>query len=114
MEQKIRVASVEEIDLRGARTFRLGEIEIAVFRLDDGSIKALENRCPHKGGKLSEGMVCGTKVHCPLHDWKIDLANGLVQAPDDGCVTTFQTETDDSGSVYVILEKEMLQPASGS
>ncbi|MFB5762493.1 nitrite reductase small subunit NirD [Paenibacillus medicaginis] len=114
MEEKIRVASIQDIDLRGARTFRMGELEIAVFRLDDGSITALENRCPHKGGKLSEGMVCGSKVHCPLHDWKIDLASGLAQAPDEGCVATFRTEIDEQGSVYVLVEKKMLQSASGA
>jgi nitrite reductase (NADH) small subunit len=114
MEEKIRVASIQEIDLRGARTFRMGGLEIAVFRLDDGSIKALENRCPHKAGKLSEGMVCGTNVHCPLHDWKIDLASGHVQAPDEGCVTTFRTEIDEQGNVYILVEKEVLQSASGT
>ncbi|CAM3593080.1 MULTISPECIES: nitrite reductase small subunit NirD [Paenibacillus] len=101
---KIRVASLAEIDAKGARTFRIEDTEIAVFRLSDGSVKAVENRCPHKGGKLSEGMVCGTAVHCPLHDWKIDLASGRVYEPDDGCVTTYRTEIDGtSGSIYIVM-----------
>jgi nitrite reductase (NADH) small subunit len=101
---RYQVAHIADIDVKGARRFTLGELEIALFRLSDGSIQAVENRCPHKGGKLSEGMVCGSNIHCPLHDWKIDLRSGKVQDPDDGCVTTFAVEVDEhSGSVYVML-----------
>ncbi|MEK3787142.1 MULTISPECIES: nitrite reductase small subunit NirD [Paenibacillus] len=104
MESKIRVAHLSEIDKLGARTLRIEDKEVALFRLQDGSIKALENHCPHKGGKLSEGMVCGHKVHCPLHDWKIDLASGNVHEPDVGRVTTFATEIDEqSGDVYILV-----------
>ncbi|MBB3068035.1 nitrite reductase/ring-hydroxylating ferredoxin subunit [Paenibacillus baekrokdamisoli] len=57
-----------------------------------------------QGGLLSEGMVCGKIVHCPLHDWRIDLYSGLVNEPDDGCVTTFRAEVDhESGSIYVTI-----------
>jgi nitrite reductase (NADH) small subunit len=79
----------------------LEDIEIAVFKLSDGSLKAIENSCPHKKGKLSEGMVCDHHVYCPLHDWKIDLNDGKVQAPDDGCVTAFAVRVDENG--YVLL-----------
>ncbi|MNC72529.1 Assimilatory nitrite reductase [NAD(P)H] small subunit [compost metagenome] len=80
------------------------DTEIAVFKLSDGSLHAVENRCPHKGGKLSEGMVCGTSVHCPLHDWKIDLRSGKVHEPDDGCLNTYKTEIDGaSGEIYITI-----------
>ncbi len=99
---KVLIGNIADIDAKGSRTFRLEDTEIAVFRLSDGDVKAVENRCPHKGGKLSEGMVCGQVVHCPLHDWKIDLKSGKVHEPDDGCVTTFETEIDPaSGSIYI-------------
>ena len=101
---KLLVGKLSDIDERGSRTFQLEDLEIAVFKLADGSILAIENRCPHKGGSLSEGMVCGKIVHCPLHDWRIDLQTGLVNEPDDGCVTTFETEVDhESGSIYLTI-----------
>ncbi|CAJ1317660.1 Nitrite reductase (NADH) [Paenibacillus nuruki] len=99
---KLHVGHIQDIDKKGSRTFQLGETEIALFHLSDGSIHAVENSCPHKKGRLSEGMVCGTAIHCPLHDWKIDLRSGKVQEPDEGCVHTYNTEVDpDSGAIYI-------------
>lgn len=104
MTTKLFVANLSDIDVKGSRKIKYNDIEIAVFRLTDDSVLAVENRCPHKNGQLSEGMVCGTAVHCPLHDWKIDLRSGQVQEPDEGCVTTFETEIDrKSGSIYVTV-----------
>lgn len=104
MATKIFVGKRSEIDVKSSRRLRIENIEIALFHLTDGSVLAVENKCPHKGGLLSEGMVCGGKVHCPLHDWKIDLRSGKVQEPDDGCVTTFPTEVDEqSGDIYITL-----------
>ncbi|MDQ0723671.1 nitrite reductase (NADH) small subunit [Paenibacillus sp. W4I10] len=101
---KFRIGHLTDIDEKGARTFLIQDTEIAVFKLSDGSLHAVENRCPHKGGKLSEGMVCGTAVHCPLHDWKIDLRNGKVQEPDEGCLNTYKTEVDcNSGEIYITI-----------
>jgi len=100
---KMLVANVTDIDARGSRTYRHEELEIAVFKLSDGQIRAVENRCPHKGGKLSEGMVCGTAIHCPLHDWKIDLKTGRVYEPDEGCVTSYETEVDEAGCIYITI-----------
>jgi nitrite reductase (NADH) small subunit len=101
---KMLIGKVTDIDVKGSRTFKVGDTEIALFRLSDGNVLAVENKCPHKGGALSEGMVCGSKVHCPLHDWRIDLYSGQVQAPDTGCVPTYEVEVDPgSGSIYVTL-----------
>ncbi|ULO10427.1 nitrite reductase small subunit NirD [Paenibacillus sp. 19GGS1-52] len=101
---KMLVGKVTDIDLLGSRTFRVNDTDIALFRLSDGEVLAVENKCPHKGGALSEGMVCGSKVHCPLHDWRIDLHSGAVQEPDTGCVPTFNVEIDpDNGSIYVTI-----------
>lgn len=78
---------VTDIPLRGARSVPVaGGEEIAVFRTGDDRVYALVNRCPHMGGPLSQGIVHGDKVACPLHDWKISLATGEAQAPDKGCV----------------------------
>ncbi|ANS73587.1 nitrite reductase [Paenibacillus yonginensis] len=103
---KMLVGSVEEIDPKGSRTIQVEEMEIALFRLSDGEILAVENKCPHKGGVLSEGMVCGRMVHCPLHDWRIDLQTGAVQEPDTGCIATFPVEVDaELGLVYLQLQR---------
>lgn len=101
---KIKVCRISDIDTKGSRVLRVGDIEVALFRLSSGEVLAVENKCPHKGGMLSEGMVCGTKVHCPLHDWRIDLHSGTVQQPDHGCVTTFDVEIEqESEMIYVTI-----------
>lgn len=101
---KVLIGNITDIDTKGARTVFVQDKEIAVFRLTNGGVKAVENRCPHKGGKLSEGMVCGEVVHCPLHDWRIDLKSGRAQAPDDGCIEAYETEVDPAnGSIYILL-----------
>ena len=80
---------VTQIPLRGARTVPvLGGTEIAVFRTGDERIYALENRCPHKGGPLSQGIVIGDRVACPLHNWTISLSTGQAQGADEGCTPT--------------------------
>ncbi|MUT66579.1 nitrite reductase small subunit NirD [Paenibacillus sp. NEAU-GSW1] len=101
---KTLIGKISDIDVKSSRTVKLQGIDIAVFRLTDGSVLAVENKCPHKGGVLSEGMVCGTSVHCPLHDWKIDLRSGRVHEPDEGCITTFETTVDsESGEIYITI-----------
>jgi nitrite reductase (NADH) small subunit len=99
---KQRIGTLSDIDPLSSRVVRCRDAEIALFRLTDGEVLAVENRCPHKGGKLSEGMVCGSNVHCPLHDWKIDLRSGRVSEPDDGRVATYKIEVDrESGAIYL-------------
>ncbi|WP_020619435.1 nitrite reductase small subunit NirD [Paenibacillus daejeonensis] len=98
---EIHIGHLSEFPERRGKVVRIGELELAMFRLSDGTVKAVENLCPHKSGKLSEGIVCDHHVYCPLHDWKIDLQDGMVQAPDDGCVRTFEVEVGDSGQVFL-------------
>jgi len=106
-KRKWEMGHVAEIDPLGARVVRVNDTEIALFRLSNGEVKAVENRCPHKNGKLSEGMVCGSTVHCPLHDWKIDLDNGAALAPDDGCIGLYPLEVDRaSGKMYLTFAEE--------
>ena len=68
-----KITEVENIPQMGSRKVEIGEIEIAIFKTRDGSIFAINNICPHKKGKLSEGLVHETQVTCPLHNWEIDL-----------------------------------------
>jgi len=81
----IDVGLVTDIPPMGARVVRSGDGDIAVFRTADDQVFALFDRCPHKGGPLSEGIVHGRSVTCPLHSWVISLETGGVEGPDQGC-----------------------------
>lgn len=94
------VSKLEDIPINTGKTVRYQGLEIALFRIGQDNIRAIENRCPHKGGVLAEGIVSGEYVFCPLHDRKIDLSSGLVQAPDTGCVKTYKVMVQD-GLVYI-------------
>jgi nitrite reductase (NADH) small subunit len=89
----VEVGSLDDIPLRGARrvTRPDGSPPIAVFRTADDEIFALVDRCPHRGGPLSEGIVQGRGIACPLHGWVIDLHTGQAEAPDEGCTQTIAT-----------------------
>jgi nitrite reductase (NADH) small subunit len=89
MTDWIEVAHLDDIPRQGARVVKTAAGEIAVFRTVDDEVFALRDRCPHKGGPLSQGIVHGKKVACPLHDWKINLDSGLAVAPDVGCAARF-------------------------
>lgn len=77
-----------DIPLQGARVVKTGFGDIAVFRTAGGAIFAVEDRCPHRGGPLSQGIVHGEQVTCPLHNWVISLKTGEAQGADAGCVRT--------------------------
>ncbi|BAB04333.1 nitrite reductase small subunit NirD [Halalkalibacterium halodurans] len=94
------IGNVDDFPVKLGRDISIDGVKIAVFKLESGQIKAIQNKCPHKGGPLAEGIVSGEHVFCPLHDWKISLQDGMVQYPDEGCVTTFKTTVTD-GKVYV-------------
>lgn len=84
------VCRIEDIPVLGARRVaRAHGMDVAVFRNDQDQVFALLDRCPHKGGPLSQGIVFGTSVACPLHNWTIGLDDGCAKAPDEGCATRF-------------------------
>jgi len=85
----MRICTLDEIPVLGSRVVRAGERDISVFRNADDEVFALLDRCPHKGGPLSQGIVHGRSVTCPLHNWKIDLCSGESLAPDVGCTRSF-------------------------
>ena len=89
------VGAVADIPLRGARTVPVaGGEEIAVFRTGSDRIYALVNSCPHKQGPLSQGIVHGDSITCPLHNWVISLATGEAQGADVGCTPTIPVKID--------------------
>lgn len=99
----VRITAVENIPLREGRAVEVDGQVVAIFNLGDHFL-ALENRCPHRGGPLADGIVSARTVVCPLHAWKIDLTTGSVtnQPENPQCVKTFPTLVE-SGAVFVEL-----------
>ena len=90
------ICSVDDIPVLGSRRVaRARGIDVAVFRNEQDEVFALLDRCPHKGGPLSQGIVFGASVACPLHNWTIDLAGGCAKAPDEGCTPRFAVKVAD-------------------
>lgn len=90
----VDVGGLDDIRPLGSRIVRTGEGDIAVFRAADDTVFALYDRCPHKAGPLSQGIVHGRSVTCPLHAWVIDLASGEAAAPDKGCAHSVAVRLD--------------------
>ncbi len=97
----IMICRVEDIPVLGSRRVaRPAGADVAVFRTADSRVFALLDRCPHKGGPLSQGIVFGDSVACPLHNWTISLADGQARAPDEGCTARFAVKLE-GGAVYL-------------
>jgi nitrite reductase (NADH) small subunit len=95
------ICGVADIPVLGSRRVaRARGLDIAVFRTVDDKVFALLDRCPHKGGPLSQGIVHGESVACPLHNWNIALGNGCARAPDEGCTPQFAVQVRE-GRVYL-------------
>jgi nitrite reductase (NADH) small subunit len=95
------ICRVDEIPVLGSRRVaRERGLDVAVFRNGAGEVFALLDRCPHKGGPLSQGIVFGSSVACPLHNWTIGLCTGQAAAPDEGCTPKFSVKLED-GTVYL-------------
>lgn len=89
MSNWIEIGSINDIPRLGARVVNSDTGDIAIFRTAEDKIFAIKDECPHKKGPLSQGIVHGDRVACPLHDWKIHLDTGHAVAPDEGCAATF-------------------------
>ena len=96
------IVALDDIPKLGSRVIDAKTMKIAVFRTSDDQVFAIRNACPHKGGPLSEGIVHGTSVTCPLHNWKIDLASGKALGADEGCSNVFPAKVE-NGMVFVDL-----------
>lgn len=117
----VAICRVDDIPVLGSRTVpRERGLDVAVFRNADGGVFALLDRCPHKGGPLSQGIVFGTRVACPLHNWTIGLSDGCAQAPDEGCTPRFavrvvdgtvQLDAHELASVGIDLTRPLAGPA---
>ena len=100
----VRITPAENIPLQEGRLVQIRGEELAIFNLGDRFV-TIENRCPHKGGPLCDGIVSGTVVVCPLHGWRFDLNSGVaVRASQSACVKTFPTRVED-GIVLVDMSR---------
>ena len=119
MSEWKKICLVTDIPVLGSRRVaRPQGLDVAVFRNDADGVFALLDRCPHKGGPLSQGIVFGTSVACPLHNWTIDLEGGCAKAPDDGCTQKFSVRVAD-GAVHLdsnelaTLALDLTRPVAG-
>jgi nitrite reductase (NADH) small subunit len=106
MSEWIEVGRLEDIPRLGARVVRRPGRDIAVFRNAADEVFALEDRCPHKGGPLSQGIVHGCRVTCPLHNMVIELETGAAVAPDEGLVTKVPIKIE-NGKIFLQVETEV-------
>jgi nitrite reductase (NADH) small subunit len=101
MSEWTLICQMTDIPVLGSRRVtRAHGMDVAVFRNSQDEVFALLDRCPHKGGPLSQGIVFGTHVACPLHNWSIGLCDGQASAPDEGCTPKFSVKLEE-GAVYL-------------
>jgi nitrite reductase (NADH) small subunit len=104
----IDIGALDAIPVHGARIVRTKAGCIAVFRTADDMVYAIDDRCPHKGGPLSQGIVHGTSVTCPLHNWVISLETGKALGADVGEVRTYALKVE---AGRLLLDASLLNPA---
>ncbi len=92
----IDIGAIDQVPRLGSKVVSTVDGDIAVFRTGADEIFALKDRCPHKGGPLSQGIVHGRRVTCPLHGWVIELASGEAAAPDHGCAHTIPVRVENA------------------
>lgn len=112
MSDWIDIAALDDVPMRGARMVRTALGCVAVFRTGADEVFALDNACPHKAGPLAEGIVHGTSVTCPLHNWVISLETGEAQGEDVGRVSTYPAKVKGG---RILLDRAILhaRPSSG-
>ncbi len=102
MSDWIEVGTIDDIPVLGARVVSTADGNIGVFRTVDDEIFALRDECPHEKGPLSQGIVHGKRVTCPLHNWNIELESGEAVAPDEGCAARYPVKIE-SGKIFLSL-----------
>lgn len=100
MTDWIEIGALDDVPRRGARCITTPAGRIAVFRTADDRVFAIDDRCPHRGGPLSQGIVHGAQVTCPLHNWVLSLETGLAQGADEGAVRTYPLRSE-NGRLFI-------------
>ncbi|TWS94977.1 nitrite reductase small subunit NirD [Reyranella sp. CPCC 100927] len=98
----IAIGTIDDIPVRGARCVETPQGRIGVFRTAQDQVFAIEDHCPHKRGPLSQGIVHGTSVTCPLHNWVISLETGQALGADEGAVRTIPV-CREGGHLFIAL-----------
>lgn len=104
MNDRIDIGALDDIRPRGARLVKTAFGCVAIFRTADDQVFALDDKCPHKGGPLSNGIQHGEAVTCPLHNWVIDLNTGAAQGADEGLVRTYPVEVEDGRIILTLAD----------
>jgi nitrite reductase (NADH) small subunit len=110
MTKWIEIGTLNDIPVLGSRVVRTAAGNIAVFRTSDDEVFALDDRCPHKGGPLSQGIVHNKRVTCPLHNFVIELKSGMAVAPDEGCTRAHPAKVE-NGVVWLGVQAAATVPA---
>ena len=108
MTDWIEICGLEDIPRLGARVVRNDDGDIALFRTSQDEVFALRDRCPHKEGPLSQGIVHGKRVTCPLHNLVMDLTEGKAVAPDEGCAAVYPVKIE--GNNVLIALRSVVNP----
>ncbi|MCU7841664.1 MAG: nitrite reductase small subunit NirD [Candidatus Thiodiazotropha sp. (ex Troendleina suluensis)] len=106
MSKWTEVVELDQIPVLGSRVIKTRDMDIAVFRGSDDQVYAIRDACPHKNGPLSQGIMHGDSVTCPLHNWKIDLTSGEAMEPDEGCTNVFPVKVEDGRVLLQLPQNE--------
>lgn len=104
----VTIGTMSDIPQNGARLVKTQFGDIGIFRTGDDQIFAIEDMCPHLGGSLSQGIVHGKHVTCPLHNWVISLASGEATGADEGKVVTIPVRIEDDKITIQLKPAEMM------
>jgi nitrite reductase (NADH) small subunit len=110
VSRHVQLGSIAEIPRGEGRTFRVGELRVAVFHARDGRVFATQAECPHRGGPLSDGLLGGTTLVCPLHEWSFDLLSGMALNGQCGLRMYPVTQAPD-GTLAIDVEEDGAAPA---
>jgi len=100
MNDWLKVTTLDQIPVLGSRVVETDTVNIAIFRGKNDRVYAIKDACPHKNGPLSQGIMHGDSVTCPLHNWKISLTSGEALGADEGCTNVYETRVE-NGIVYL-------------
>ncbi|WP_068184130.1 Rieske 2Fe-2S domain-containing protein [Mycobacterium sp. UM_CSW] len=101
---EVTLGDVDDIPVGGGRAYAVEGRQIAVFRLRDGSLRAIDAVCPHRGGPLADGLSDARVVICPLHGFTYDLATGEEVGNGGAGVTAYPVRADDAGTIHLRMD----------